>query len=214
MTTTWLTHNRVDLALHQLRSGDGPSLLLLHGLGEASPAEVPGYASAWSGSVHALDFTGHGASTLPSGGGYTAEMLMADADIAVQHLGAATVAGRGLGAYIALMLAGARAQQVLGAVLADGPGLSGGPTVPTSQPVVSITSIATTPDPYAIVELGRDLRPADYATRFVRLANEGSVFEEPVAVCARFRPTWLRAVADEPGVRTTTSLAEALALYD
>lgn len=212
--TTWLTHNRIDLALHHLRLGDGPSLLLLHGLGEASPTEVPSYASAWAGPVHALDFTGHGASTLPTGGGYTAEMLMADADIALQHLGAATIAGRGLGAYIALMLAGGRAPRVLGAVLADGPGLSGGPTAPTSQPVVSIATVASTPDPYAIVELGRDLRPADYATRFVRLANEGSVFEEPIAVCARFRPTWLRAVADEPGVRTTASIAEALALFD
>ncbi len=211
--TTWLTHNRIDLALHELRAGTGPSLLLLHGLGEASPSDVPGYASSWAGPVHALDFTGHGASTLPTGGGYTAEMLMADADLALQHLGVATVAGRGLGAYVALLLAGARAQQVRGAVLADGPGLSGGPNAPTSQPVVSIAAVESTPDPYAIVELGRDLRPADYATRFVRLANEGSVFEAPVAVCAKFRPTWLRAVVDEPGVRTTSSFAEALALY-
>lgn len=210
---TRLTHNRIELALHELRSGDGPPLLLLHGLGEASPVTVPGYASEWPGAVHALDFTGHGSSTLPTGGGYTAEILMADADMALQHLGSATVVGRGLGAYVALMLAGARADQVLGAVLGDGPGLSGGPNAPTSQPVVSIASVASTPDPYAIVELGRDLRPADYATSFVRLANEGSVFEEPLAVCARFRPPWLRAVADEPGVRTTSTFAEGLALY-
>ena len=41
--------------------------------------------------------------------------------------------GRGLGAFVALMLAGSRPADVVGAVLADGPGLAGGPTFPTSQ---------------------------------------------------------------------------------
>ena len=125
-----LTHNRIDLVLHSLRESDGPNLLLLHGLGEASPTEVPAFADDWPGAVHALDFTGHGASTLPVGGGYTAEMLMADADVAVRHLGSTTIVGRGLGAYIALLIAGARAPMVQGVVLADGPGMSGGPTMP------------------------------------------------------------------------------------
>jgi pimeloyl-ACP methyl ester carboxylesterase len=213
MSVDWLTHNRVSLALHRLRDGDGRALLLLHGLGEASPAAVPTFASDWSGPIHALDFTGHGASTLPTGGGYTAEMLMADADLALEVLGSATVVGRGLGAYIALLIAGARADRVHGAVLADGPGLSGGPTVPTSQPVVAAPAVASTPDPYAIVELGRDLRPADYATAFVRLANEGSAADDPITVTAKFRPVWLRAVADESGVASAATIAEAVASY-
>lgn len=213
MTIDWLTHNRVSLALHRLRDGDGRSLLLLHGLGEASPATVPNFASGWSGPIHALDFTGHGASTLPTGGGYTAEILMADADLALEVLGSATVVGRGLGAYIALLIAGARADRVDGAVLADGPGLSGGPTVPTSQPVVAAPIVETTPDPYAIVELGRDLRPADYATTFVRLANEGSAADDPITVTAKFQPVWLRAVAEESGVGHAATIAEAIASY-
>ena len=213
MTITWLTHNRVELALHHLRDGDGRSLLLFHGLGESAPAAVPAFAADWSGPIRALDFTGHGASTLPIGGGYTAEMLMADGDLAVRELGQTTIVGRGLGAYIALLLAGARAAQVHGAVLADGPGLSGGPTAPTSQPVVSTRAVDSTPDPYAIVELGRDLRPADYATTFVRLANEGSDVDDPITVTAKFRPAWLRAVADEQGVRTANNVADALAAY-
>jgi pimeloyl-ACP methyl ester carboxylesterase len=208
-----LTHNRIELALHALRHSTGPNLLLLHGLGEASPTEVPAFAADWPGAVHALDFTGHGASTLPVGGGYTAEMLMADADVAVQHLGSTTIVGRGLGAYVALLIAGARAPMVQGAVLADGPGMSGGPTSPTSQPVVTAESVTSTPDPFAILELGRDLRPPDYATTFVRLANEGSSLADPFAVTARFRPKWLRAVVDEPGVRVFGSIAEALASY-
>ena len=213
MSVVHLTHNRIHLALHTLRAADGPKLLLLHGLGEASPAAVPRWAQRWPGAVHALDFTGHGASTMPAGGGYTAETLMADADVAVQHLGTTTIVGRGLGAYIALLIAGARAERVQGAVLADGPGMSGGPTSPTSQPVVTAEAVTSTPDPYAILELGRDLRPPDYATTFVRLANEGSVLNDPFAVTARFLPKWLRAVVDESGVRQFGSIAEALAIY-
>jgi pimeloyl-ACP methyl ester carboxylesterase len=209
---TWIVHNRVSLALHDLRDGEGRPLLLLHGLGERSPDHVPAWADAWPGPVVALDFTGHGASTVPSGGGYTSEILLADADAALAALGRVTVVGRGLGAYIALQLAGARAEQVAGAVLADGPGLAGGPTEPTSQSYVSLHPDGTAPDPYALVELGRDLRPPDYATLFVRLALEGSSLEEPVAVTARYRPAWLDAVASEPGVADTT-IEAALATY-
>ena len=74
----FLTHNRVRLALHTLRESDGRSLLLLHGLGERSPDRVPGFAEQWDGPVAALDFTGHGASTIPRGGGYTAELLLGE----------------------------------------------------------------------------------------------------------------------------------------
>jgi pimeloyl-ACP methyl ester carboxylesterase len=138
---------------------------------------------------------------------------MADADAAIQHLGEATVVGRGLGAYIALLIAGARPRLVRGAVLADGPGLSGGPGVATSQPVISLARADTAPDPYALVELGRDLRPPDYATAFSRLALQGSDLEQPITVVARFRPAWLRAVAGEPGVGDADTVAAGLATY-
>ena len=67
---TTLRHGRVALALHELRAGTGRPLLLLHGLGERSPEKVPSDAEAWSGPVHALDFTGHGQSTITVGGGF------------------------------------------------------------------------------------------------------------------------------------------------
>ncbi|NNE10779.1 MAG: alpha/beta hydrolase, partial [Ilumatobacter sp.] len=165
------------------------------------------------GPVTALDFTGHGDSTLPVGGGYTAEILMGDVDAALQRLGRATIVGRGLGAYIGLLIAGARAEQVRGVVLADGPGVSGGPSVPTSQPVIAVPAVDSTPDPYALAELGRDLRPPDYATAFARLALQGSELDHPITVVARFRPAWLEAVADEPGVAQAGSIAEGLAGY-
>ena len=216
-TVTMLTHNRVQLALHHLRDStdgttDGRALLLLHGLGEASPTTVPAWADAWPGPIRALDFTGHGRSTVPAGGGYSAEIMLADADAALAELGEVTVVGRGLGAYVALMLAGARAGQVRGAVLCDGPGLAGGAIGPTSQSFVTLPPRELPPDPYVLFELSRDLRPPDYATLFVRLALEGSGLDEPIAVAAVVRPPWLTAVADEVGV-VSAPLVEALATF-
>jgi len=212
--TELLTHGRVRLALHGLNtSGDGHPLLLLHGLGERTPAELPSWAEPWPGPVWGLDFTGHGASTVPDGGGYTAEMLMADVDVALAALGPATVVGRGLGAYVALLIAGARPTLVRGAVLSDGPGLAGGGPVPAAGLIVSdVESGGASPDPWALVELARDIRPADYATGFARQATQLSGLEWPIAVCARSRTPWIDAVTAEAGVLDTT-LPEALALY-
>jgi pimeloyl-ACP methyl ester carboxylesterase len=213
MTTTWLQHNVVRLALHQIADGEGRPLLLLHGLGEASPQQLPVWARTWPGPVHALDFTGHGQSTVPHGGGYTAEVLMADADIALAAIGPATVVGRGVGAYIALLIAGARPRLVRGAVLCDGPGLQGGGEGPTSNVLFTIDEAAQVPpDPWALIELSRDVRPGDYATSFARQALQLSGVSWPFAVCARYRPSWLEAVAAEPGV-LDVGLDDAMAFY-
>ena len=210
-----LRHNKIELALHELRGGSGRTLLLLHGLGERSPDVVaPDVADVWPGPVFALDFTGHGRSTVPRGGGYTAEVLMADADAALAHLGQATVLGRGLGAYVGLLLAGARPADVRGAVLADGPGLAGGGPVPASPSVhFPDPRAAGAPDPFAFAELTADVRPPDYASSFVRQANHLSGLEEPVTVVAHVRPEWLRAVVAEPGVREAGDVVEALRVY-
>jgi pimeloyl-ACP methyl ester carboxylesterase len=209
----WLRHGKIRLALRELRAGDGRPLLLLHGLGEAATTTAPAWTAAWPGGVFALDFTGHGESTVPRGGGYTAETLLGDADAAVAELGAVTVVGRGLGAYVATMLAGARPTLVRGAVLGDGPGIvGGGEDGPTPQAYFRLGEASVSPDPYALFELSRDLRPPDYATLFVRLAVAGSGLDEPLAVTATYRPAWLAAVAAEPGVADTT-LPVALDTY-
>jgi pimeloyl-ACP methyl ester carboxylesterase len=209
---TKLRHNRIDLAVHTLREGTGRNLLLLHGLGEHSATAVPAEAADWPGPVYALDFTGHGASDVPKGGGYSAEILLGDTDVTLAEIGPATVVGRGLGAYVALLLAGARPSLVRGAVLGDGPGLWGGPSGPTSSSVVVLEPTASTPDPYALYEMSRDLRPRDYAALFARLAVEHSGLAEPITVTAFIRPPWLDAVVDEVGVAEGT-LASALATY-
>ena|SRR5436190_21365217 len=211
--TLMLRHNRVDLALHELRAASGPKLLVLHGLGEQSPAEVPEWADSWPGAVWALDFTGHGESTIPHGGGYTAEVLMGDVDAALEHLGPSTVLGRGLGGYVALLIAGARCDAVRGAIIADGPGLFGGPSGPTSPALVTVApGVTGPPDPFVLLELSRDVRPPDYALTFARAAVERSDLDAPLAITAMGRPPWLAAVVEDL-LLERTSVAEALAGY-
>ena len=211
--TRFVDHGRVRLALHELQDGDGPTLLLLHGLGERAPGALDDPAAGWPGPVFALDFTGHGESSVPAGGGYTCEVLMGDADAALADRGPLTLLGRGLGAYVALLLAGARPADVRGAVLVDGPGLFGGPSGPSSPAIVQLSGPSpVTPDPYALVELTRDVRPPDYAATFARQAAAASPLETPLTVSAVGRPPWLEAVAAEVGVATGPA-AEALAGY-
>lgn len=209
--TTMLRHGRIDLALHRLVDGEGPRLLLLHGLGEATPAEPPpSVAGAWRGPIYGLDFTGHGASSIPRGGGYTSETLVADADAALRHVGSAVLMGRGLGAYVAMILAGLRTEEVPGVVLADGPGIAGGGTEPGSPSIVAPAQMwEGTPDPWALAELATDVRPQDYAQAFARFILTAHPGRHPLWVCAHVRPPWLEAVVDEAGV-LEGSIADAL----
>ena len=125
-----LVHGRVTLELYERRRGDGAPLLLLHALRSSSESWDGGF-EAWPGPVYALDFSGHGRSKWLTGGAYTPELLTADADAALAHLDRpAVLVGAGLGAYVALLLAGARAAQVSAALLLPGPGLDGGGPLP------------------------------------------------------------------------------------
>lgn len=208
-----LIHNKVTLALHQLRAGSGRPLLHLHGLGERTPPSVPTALERWRGPIWGLDFTGHGASTVPKGGGYTVELLMGDADAALGHLGEATVFGRGLGAYVGLLIAGARPEKVKGAILFDGPGIAGGGPSPGTANIVRVDPAAPVPpDPFALAELSQDVRPADYAASFARITVQASSVDPPLVVSAFSRPPWLDAVAGEFGVATMT-LGAALRRY-
>lgn len=209
----YIRHNRLRLALHKLKHGNARALLLLHGLGERSPIKLaPEYAD-WPGPVYALDFTGHGASDVPKGGGYSCEFLMADADAALAHLQCATIVGRGLGAYVGLLLAGARPLQVRGVILRDGPGLAGGGSSAKSPyiPVVDTRQPAP-PDPYAIADLSTDARPPAYACHYARLAMQYSGLTQPISLCIDEPADWLMEVANLLPVKKS-SLIEALRGY-
>jgi pimeloyl-ACP methyl ester carboxylesterase len=215
LSTVRLQHNRIELALHELRAGSGRPLLHLHGLAERSPHEVPAHLAAWPGPVWALDLAGHGESGVAAGGGYFCEVLMGDVDTALAHLGAVTIFGRGLGAYVGMLAAGGRPELVRGAVLFDGPGLAGGGPWPVSPYITSTVAPPPpggTPDPWAVLELTRDVRPPDYAATFARQAAVRSGLDTALAVTGVNRPPWLDAVIAEPGVVQCTT-AEALGLF-
>ena len=97
-------------------------------------------------------------------------------------------------------------------MLDDGPGLAGGGPEPGSPLILTLPPADQTPDPLAMVELSRDVRPPDYAQSFVRQATHLSGLDQPLTVVARNRPAWLAAVVSEPGVGTG-DLDGALARY-
>lgn len=212
-TTEILFNGELPLALHTLAGGEGRPLLLLHGLAEQSPMGRPAWTAAWPGPVLALDFTGHGESGVPVGGGYMPESLMSDVDLVLATRGPCTIVGRGLGAWVGLLIAGARPDLVHGVVLFDGGGLAGGgPQPPTPHVTVLPAGEGSTPDPYALAELSRDPRPPDYALDFVRFVLEDSPLPNPIVVSARIRPDWLAAVAADIGV-VEMPLEQALASF-
>ena len=215
MIPVFLQHNKVQLALHELRAGEGFPLLHLHGLAERTPEAVPSHLAGWAGPVWGLDLSGHGASDVAVGAGYFCEALMGDVDIAIAHLGPVALYGRGLGAYVGLLASGGRAEEVRGTILADGPGLAGGGPSPASPAVPTAVGAAPpggTPDPWALYELTRDVRPPDYAATFARQASTRSGLDTAIAVVGVNRPPWLEGVIAEPGV-IECSLDEALRLF-
>jgi pimeloyl-ACP methyl ester carboxylesterase len=199
-----LRHGRVSLALHELRGGSGAKLLCLHALGETSAAWREA-SRVWPGPVFALDFSGHGRSGRVRGGGYTPELLAGDADAALAYLGEAVVAGAGIGAYVALLLAGARPDQVPAALLLDGEGLAGGGAAP--DPGRERTGAAPPPgfappdaDPF-VAACAFDLRPVDYARAFADRARRLVLAEIAEA------PPWWRTASE-------SAAAERLAARD
>ena len=216
MTTIELRCGRRALALHRLREGRAAvaPVLRLHALGGRADEPGPLGLEAWPGEVWALDFSGHGGSSRPVGGGYCPEVLMAEADAALAHLGRAVVVGWGVGAYAGLLLGGARPESVIGLVLADGAGLAGSDAEawevvivehpPPPVPAAPGSGIDPATDPYAWAELQADHRPAEHAVSYLRRAvAQRGPDAGPFAVVALDPAThaaWVDAVEAEPGV--------------
>jgi pimeloyl-ACP methyl ester carboxylesterase len=211
-----LRHGRVPLALHALREAEGEPLLCLHALGGRA-ADWAEAAVAWPGPVYALDFAGHGASGWLSGGGYTPELLAGDADVALARLGTARVAGAGIGAYVALLLAGARPEHVPGALLLPGAGLGGGggEPDPAFEPSLEWTRLRGEPpspgerppcDPFT-TQLEREFRPPDYAAAFAARASRLLLLED-----GEPRPPWWQATAGAASAERVEAASAAAAL--
>jgi len=190
-----LRHGHLDLALHELRDGVGLPLLLLHELGARSDAwrvaEV-----CWSGPVLGLDFSGHGQSDWPRGGCYQPEYWAGDADAVLAHVGPAALLGAGVGAYVGLLLAGARPQHIAVVGMLPGAGLHGGGPVPQFGRSAYATFVAPVlprwtsgADPQVAMTEAM-IRPPDYVGTFARKAP-AIVLVEEASSC----PPWWEDVA-------------------
>ena len=194
-----IASGRAQVALHELRAGAGPTLLALHALG-GSRRDFAALASAWPGRVLALDFAGHGDSDWTRGGSYTPELHAADADAALLESDDACVVGAGLGAYVALLVAGARPGRVRAALLLPGRGLDGGGAAPRHDQALEVRSAealrildarAAQPRPAfdpMLRACETDPRPPDYARAFADAARRLLFAED-----GRARPPWWEA---------------------
>ncbi|MBI3786034.1 MAG: alpha/beta hydrolase [Deltaproteobacteria bacterium] len=206
-----LLHGRVHLTLHELTARPGPPLLLLHEL-YSDRRGWGDVAAGWPGNVYALDFCGHGDSQAVKGGSYTPELLVADADLALQQLGEVSVVGAGIGAYVALLLAGARAGAVRRAVLLAGAGLAGGGATPDFTRRAPSFWPETKPDADRRFDpmvrlLEMDVRPVDYVQQFAVAARSLMLVEDGSA-----RPPWWEATRRHAGRDLEASeLEQALA---
>jgi pimeloyl-ACP methyl ester carboxylesterase len=206
-----LEHGRVRLALHELQQGreGGPILLAVHALG-GSAADFRDDLGSWPGSAFAIDLTGHGESGRLRGEGYTPELLAGDVDVAAGEVGATHLVGRGLGAYLALLVAGSRPKAIRGALLLPGRGLDGGGAE------VSFTGVAARFEPLRqsyerAQEGGGDpilqVLDTDNARSFGARAQSLLLGEDGAA-----RPPWWEVLRDLPGVASTPlDLGSALA---
>jgi pimeloyl-ACP methyl ester carboxylesterase len=188
-----LRHGRMKIQLHELSPGSSSErtpLLLLHALGSSS-AEWGDPWRLWEGPVHAVDFAGHGRSDSAVGSSYYPELFLIDADLALAAIGdRACLAGSGVGAYVAMLLAGSRPDRVPAALLLPGRGLACGgsqpdferppPGIDTWEERIqrSARSYDEPTDPFVAV-CEQDIRPRDYASDFARAARQ-LLFSEAV----------------------------------
>lgn len=115
LTPVEVPHASGTLAAYEAGAAEAPPLLLLHGAAGCTQTETlplmrrlePHYR------VLAVDFTGHGRSSLPEGA-FTAERFVADARAVLDHfgVGAAHVFGFSMGGSMALLLAAQHPERV------------------------------------------------------------------------------------------------------
>lgn len=107
------THGGPGPRWHARTDGEGPPLLLVHGIGPGTTAAA-NFASAWPTlaarfTLHAPDLLGFGASEPPAGGRFDVDAWVAQLVAALDAIGAPRVAvlGQSIGGTLALRLAAA-----------------------------------------------------------------------------------------------------------
>ena len=200
-----LTHGRITLELHELARGTGPALLLLHALYGCSDdwGQAP---AAWPGPVYALDFAGHGKSDWVPGGVYYPENLAADIDAALHHIGGAAIAGAGLGAYLGLLVAGARPDLIPAALLLPGAGLDAGGALPDFDAPLQSAARSARGEPAehhadpSVRLLDIYVRPLEYVAPFAQAARRVLLAEDGSP-----RPPWWEAARRSPSAEVVAS---------
>lgn len=203
-----VAHGEIELALHELRgpgssAAAAPCLLLVHGLGGSARdwlARDAAAIEAWPGAVLAIDLAGHGEADARPGGAYTPELFAGDVDAALAAVGPCRLAGEGLGAWVCLLVAGARRDLVPAALLLPGAGLAGAGALPGGgvTPDVGVALEHSPGDADPLTRAGVfDVRPVEYAQAFAAAARMLLV-----AQGADPAPPWWDAVLATPGVRT------------
>ncbi len=202
-----IRYGRTEIVLHHHAGDRDPPLLLLPGLRESGAVWKP--PIPWPGAVFGLDFSGHGEAPRLRGGAYQSEFLAAEVDTAVARLGGCVlIAGRGLGAYVALLVAGARPERVPGALLLDGPGLRGGGDAPdfTSRSTRIADPRGEVGEDPMLALLESEIRPPDYAAEFA--AGARHLLLESLDPPA---PGWWAAVEDIAQVHAVSSAESGFA---
>lgn len=217
-----LFHGRAAVELHTLKSAKGRPLLLLHPLGSNSGSWSDAILDWSEGPVYAVDFAGHGKSSRLRGGAYYPEHFVADADLALEYIAKpCALLGAGIGAYVALLLAGSRPDSVLGALLSDGAGLDGSGSRPDNELTFEGTegfesfiaeastgfSVGTDP---LVAQCAGDMRPIDYATSFAQSARP-LLFSQGVGANRPAPDWWEAAYAANGGIAAPEELSAGLA---
>lgn len=222
-----LKHGRVSLCLHELSPASARDqshpLLLLHELASNAAAWSDEWRS-WQGPVYALDFSGHGESEHATGRSYYPEFFVMDADLALQAIGdSAYLAGAGIGAYVAMLLAGSRPDRIPAALLLPGRGLASGGESPNfdrdkrgvrpweARIAAAARSDSQAADPFVATCEG-DLRPLDYVSDFAGAARS-LLFSDAVSPEDPDEGSlaWWRTARKSPSARSASpDLARAL----
>ena len=207
---------RIDLALHELRAGDGPPAAAPARSRRADAAQAPGYADR-------LARPGLGRSTSPATATSTsraaaatrAEVLMGDADAALAAARPGDDARPGARRVRRRCSSPAPGRTWSAARPRDGPGLAGGGTGPSSHDARRCRGDGA-------VGAARPVRARRALPRRAPARLRGHVRPPGVDAVraaerrsrcrARWQPPWLEAVVREPGV-VESSIEDALASY-